>query len=141
MFTEQQTWNQQIIDEFRANGGDVTTNGFGKSLILVHHTGAKTGTQYVNPLRSVHDGNGTWWIVASAQGAPNNPDWYYNLRANPDAEIETPDHGTFTTTAEVLTGPAREHAWQQFTAANPIFLQYQEGTERMFPILALHRRD
>lgn len=141
MSTEQLQWNQHIVNEFRASGGDVATNGFGKSLVLVHHTGAKSGAQRVNPLRSVHDGNGTWWIVASAQGAPKNPDWFHNLRANPDSKIETPDDGTFNTMAEVLTGEEREYAWQQFTAANPIFLQYQEETERVFPILALHRQD
>lgn len=141
MSTEQLQWNQQIIEEFRASGGDVATNGFGKSLILVHHTGAKSGEHRVNPLRSVHDGNGTWWIVASAQGAPKNPDWYFNLRANSESQIETPDDGMFNTLAEVLSGEDREYAWQQFTAVNPIFLQYQEETERMFPILALHRQD
>lgn len=141
MATDQQHWNQKIIDEFRASDGDVATNGFGKSLILVHHTGAQTGTKRINPLRSVHDGNGTWWIVASAQGAPTNPDWYYNLRVNPQSEIETPSDGKFDVYAEVLSGAARDHAWQEFTAINPIFLQYQEETERMFPIIALHRRD
>lgn len=141
MSNKQQEWNDQIIAEFRDNFGDVATNGFGKSLILVHHTGARTGAQRVNPLRSVHDGNGTWWIVASKQGAPENPDWYHNLRANPDSRIEVPDQGSFATRAEILEGDAREFAWQQFTAANPIFLQYQEETERVFPIIALHRRD
>lgn len=141
MSIDPQQWNNQIIAEFRDRGGDVATNGFGKSLILVHHTGARTGIKRINPLRSVHNGNGTWWVVASKQGAPENPDWYHNLKANAASEIETPDHGRLVTEAEVLEGEAREYAWQQFTAANPIFLQYQEETERIFPIVALHRRD
>ena len=141
MSNQQQQWNQQIIEEFRASNGNVATNGFGTSLILVHHTGAKSGISRVTPLRSVHDGNGTWWVVASKQGAPENPDWYHNLKANPESAIETPDNGNFETTAEVLTGDKREFAWQQFTAANPIFLQYQEETERVFPIVALHKRN
>lgn len=140
MSITQQRWNDQIIAEFRANKGKVATNGFGKSLILVHHTGARTGTRRVNPLRSVHDGNGTWWVVASKQGAPENPDWYHNLNANPDTRIEIPDLGSFDAFAEVLEGDAREQAWQQFTAANPIFLQYQEETSRVFPVIALHIR-
>lgn len=141
MSTDQQQWNQHIIDEFRASDGDVPTNGFGKSLILVHHVGAKTGTHRINPLRAVHDDNGTWWIVASRQGAPCNPDWYYNLCAHPESQIETPDGGSFAITVEVLSGSEREYAWQQFTAVNPIFLQYQEETARVFPILALHKRE
>lgn len=140
MTNKQQDWNNQIISEFRTNNGDVATNGFGKSLILVHHTGARSGTQRVNPLRSVHDGNGTWWVVASKQGAPENPDWYHNLKANPNSRIEVPDLGEIDTIAEVLQDEAREMAWQRFTAANPIFLQYQEETPRVFPIIALHRR-
>lgn len=137
---KQSQWNNQIIAEFRANNGDINTNGFGKSLILVHHTGARTGTRRINPLRSVHDGNGTWWVVASKQGSPENPDWYHNLKTNPLAEIETPDNGSFPVVAEVLAGKERDHAWQQFTAENPIFLQYQKETTRTFPVLALHKR-
>lgn len=138
---KQQQWNHQIIAEFRSCGGEVTTNGFGKSLILVHHTGAKTGIHRVNPLRAVHNGNGTWWVVASKQGAPENPDWYYNLKANPASQIETADFGTLTTIAEVLEGEVRANAWREFTAINPIFLQYQAETARVFPVIALHRRD
>lgn len=140
MTDKQQQWNDKIIEEFRANGGNVATAGFGQSLILVHHTGARSGTRRVNPLRSVNDGNGTWWIVASKQGAPENPDWYYNLKANPDAEVETPTDGRFSARVEVLAGEDRETAWKAFTAANPIFLQYQEETDRIFPVLALHKQ-
>lgn len=140
MSIDAKTWNEQIIDEFRASNGDVATNGFGKSLILVHHTGARTGAQRVNPLRAVQDGNDSWLVVASKQGAPENPDWYYNLRTNPESQIETPDHGTISTMAEVLHGEARNDAWQKFTTANPIFIQYQEETQRVFPVLALRKR-
>lgn len=139
MATDQLQWNTQIINEFRANNGDVTTNGFGESLILVHHVGARTGMLRINPLRAVYDGNGTWWVVASKQGAPTNPDWYYNLRANPGSRIELPAGRSIATTAEILSGADRAHAWQEFTAVNPIFLQYQEETTRVFPIVALHK--
>src|SRR5699024_9757480 len=67
-------WNREIIAEFRANNGDVATAGFGRSLILVHHIGARSGLKRVNPLRAVHNSNGTWLVVASKQGAPENPD-------------------------------------------------------------------
>ena len=86
-------WNQQIIDEFRANGGDVRTNGFGKGLVLLHHRGAKTGAERVSPVAGIRVDPDTWLAAASKGGAPDNPAWFHNLLAHPDVEIETPDDG------------------------------------------------
>ena len=83
-------FNQQIIDEFHANRGTVTTMGFGDRLVLVHSTGAKSGAPRTNPLMGIPDGDG-WLIAASKGGAPDNPDWYHNLLANPAASVEVPD--------------------------------------------------
>lgn len=132
-------WNREIIAEFRANNGDVATAGFGRSLILVHHIGAQSGLKRVNPLRAVHNSNGTWLVVASKQGAPENPDWYYNLKKNPHATIETPADGMLSVRVEILSGEDREEAWQAFIAENPVFAEYQQKTDRQFPVLALHK--
>ena len=79
-------WNGKIIEEFRANQGRVTT--FARQpLLLLTHTGAKTGKRRTNPLAYFRDGD-RYVIVASKGGAPTNPDWYYNLLANPRATIE-----------------------------------------------------
>src|SRR2546428_13770032 len=81
-------WNSGIIEEFRANEGRVAGPFEGRTLLLLHHKGARTGTLRVNPLAYQALADGTWAIFASKGGAPTNPDWYHNLRANPDAVVE-----------------------------------------------------
>lgn len=132
-------WNDQIIAEFRANGGDVSSRGFGRNLVLVHHIGAKSGTERVAPVMGIHADADTWLIAASKAGAPENPSWYHNLRAHPDVFIETPDEGTVPVHAEALTGADRDAAWARFTAISPGFRQYEQKTTRTIPVLALRR--
>ncbi|MGN6127421.1 MAG: nitroreductase/quinone reductase family protein [Humibacter sp.] len=133
-------FNQPIIDEFRANGGTVKTNGFGDGLVLMHHVGAKSGTARVTPVRGMRLDADTWLVAASKAGAPENPAWYHNLLAHPDISIETPDAGTVDVRADNLTGAARDEAWAEFTAVNPGFLDYEKRTTRVIPMIALRRR-
>src|SRR3954465_13514466 len=79
-------WNTTIIEQFRAQGGKGVAQ-FGDALLLLHHTGARTGTVRVNPLAYYDDGD-RLIIIASKAGAPQNPDWLFNLRPNPDTTIE-----------------------------------------------------
>ena len=130
-------WNQRIIDTFRANAGEVPQ--FGRSLVLVHHIGAKSGLERVSPVMALRDGDDTWLIAASKAGAPENPAWYHNLRANPEAEIETPD-GVVLVRAEELVGADRDAAWSRFTAVSTGFAEYEAKTTRTIPVLALKRR-
>ncbi len=81
-------WNQQIIDEFRANEGRVGGMFEGAPMILIHHVGAKTGTERVSPLVYFPEDDGKMVIVASKGGAPENPAWYHNLKANPKIDVE-----------------------------------------------------
>ena len=94
-------WNKQIIDEFRANEGRVGGPFAGAPLLLLHHTGAKSGTIRVNPLMYLADDD-RLLVFGSKGGAPTHPDWVYNLRANPAATVEV---GTdkFAVEAEELT--------------------------------------
>lgn len=133
-------WNANIVEEFRANGGDVTTGGFGRHLVLLHHTGAKSGTQRVTPLMGLRTDDDTWLIAASKKGAPDNPDWYHNLKAHPDVVIETPDDGTVEVRADILRGTARDDGWARFTTASPGFRDYEARTPRVIPVIALRRR-
>ncbi len=133
-------WNQNIIDEFRANGGTVTTMGFGRALVLLHHTGARTSTQRVAPLAAIRADGDTWLVAASKGGAPDNPDWFHNVLAHPDVEIETPDDGTVEVTARVLEGSARDDAWGRFTAMSDGFRDYENKTTRVIPVVELTRR-
>jgi len=132
-------WNDQIIAEFRANRGDVSSRGFGRNLVLVHHIGAKSGTERIIPVMAIRTDDDTWMIAASKAGAPENPSWYYNLLAHPDVRIETPDDGTVPVHAEELKGPDRDEAWSRFTAKSPGFREYEKKTTRTIPVLALRR--
>ena len=134
------SFNDAIIEEFRANGGDVSARGFGRGLVLLHHIGARSGTERVSPVMSIRDGDDTWLVAASKAGAPENPAWYHNLRAHPDATIETADDGVVPVRAVALEGPERDTAWARFTAMSDGFRQYEQRTSRTIPVLALHRR-
>lgn len=133
-------WNQSIIDEFRSNGGTVRTMGFGRGLVLLHHVGARTGTPRVSPLATVRDGEDVWLVAASKAGAPDNPDWFHNLRTHPETEIETPDDGTVPVTARVLPPEERDAAWARFTAMSEGFRSYEQKTTRVIPVVELRRR-
>jgi deazaflavin-dependent oxidoreductase (nitroreductase family) len=132
-------FNDRVIEEFRSNGGTVTTAGFGRNLVLVHHLGAKSGTERVSALRGIRTDPDTWLVAASKGGAPDNPAWYYNLRAHPDVSIETPDDGVVRVHATELTGEERDAGWALFTAASPGFREYEEKTSRTIPVLELRR--
>jgi len=134
-------WNQNVIDEFRANDGMVTTAGFGRALVLLHHVGAKTGQERVAPARAIRQDQDTWLVAASKGGAPDNPAWFHNLQAHPDVSIEVPGEGTVAVRARVLEGAERDAGWALFTAASPSFEQYEDRTTRTIPVIALHRRE
>jgi deazaflavin-dependent oxidoreductase (nitroreductase family) len=134
-------FNSRVIEEFRAKGGEVTeAAGFGRSLVLVHHRGARTGTERVTPLVHVRVDDDTWLLAASKAGAPDNPDWYHNLKAHPEVSIETGDDGVVDVRVEELLGDERDAAYERFTAMMPGFREYEQKTARTIPVLALHRR-
>ena len=105
MSTRPTDFNAQIIDEFHANGGRVGGMFEGTPLLLLHHTGAKSGKSRINPLAYQSD-RGRYIIYASKAGAPTNPDWYYNLEAHPNATIEVGTE-TITVIAAEATGEER----------------------------------
>jgi deazaflavin-dependent oxidoreductase (nitroreductase family) len=131
-------WNKKIIEEFRANGGKVGGPFEGAPMILVHHTGARTGTERVTPLVTFPEDDGRYVIVASKAGAPTNPDWYHNLKAHPRTSVEV---GTETFPVEVveLEGDERESVWTRVKEASPGFAEYEKKTTRTIPLLRLVR--
>ncbi|MEJ7651493.1 MAG: nitroreductase/quinone reductase family protein [Nakamurella sp.] len=132
-------FNQQIIDEFRANDGTVSTAGFGDRLVLVHHFGAKSGTERIAPLMAIPQPDGSRLIAASAGGGPKDPAWYHNLLARPDVTIETPE-GTVDVHAAEVPGPEHAEAWKQFTDASPGFADYEKKSGRTIPVIRLSPR-
>lgn len=130
-------WNRAIIEEFRANGGKVGGQFAGAPMLLLHTTGAKSGQQRINPLVYSTDGD-RMVIIASKGGAPTNPDWYYNLVANPSVKLEV---GTeqFEARATVPSGEERTRLFEQMAARMPGFAEYQRNTTRVIPVVVLER--
>ena len=130
-------WNQQIIDEFHANGGKVGGPFAHSTLLLLHTTGAKSNQPRTNPLVYIADG-GNFVIAASKAGAPTNPDWYYNIVAHPDVTLEV---GTerFPAHAIVAEGQERDRLYNQIVATNPGFAEYEKKTTRRIPVVVLKR--
>ncbi|MCD7441208.1 nitroreductase/quinone reductase family protein [Streptomyces lincolnensis] len=130
-------FNEPIIDEFRANKGRVGGMFEGARLILLTTTGARTGTPHTTPVGYLPDGDGRILVIASAGGSPKHPHWYGNLLANPQVTVET---GAFTyeARAEALTGSERDEAFARAVEADPGWAEYQEKTDRLIPVVALH---
>lgn len=131
-------WNRRIIEEFRANEGRVGGNFGGHTLLLLHHTGARTGTERVNPLACQVLDDDSWAIFASKGGAPTNPDWYRNLLAHPKASIEFGTE-TIDVVARVVTGEERTRIWNRQIEVMPGFAEYDRKTERDIPVIVLDR--
>ncbi len=130
-----QDWNNKIIAEFRANEGKVGGQFEGATLLLLHTVGAKSGQPRVNPVAYQDLGDGVA-VFASKAGAPTNPDWYYNLLANPQVTAEI---GTETRpfVARVAEGAERERIWAAQKSANPGFAEYERKTTRQIPVVIL----
>ena len=129
--------NQQVIDEFRANGGRVGGHFDGAPLLLLHHTGAKSGTERVNPVMYQQLGD-DYAVFASKAGAPTHPDWYYNLTANPRTTIEVGNE-TVPVTARFAEGEERDRIWEAQKQAFPQFADYERRTTRTIPVVVLER--
>jgi deazaflavin-dependent oxidoreductase (nitroreductase family) len=135
--TERQQFNLKVIDEFRANGGKVGKPFEGMPMVLLTVTGAKSGKAYTTPLVYSKDDN-RFVIIASMAGAPNNPDWYHNIKANPAVTLEI---GTerFQAKATVTSGEERERLFNAQAAIMPVFNDYRKKTTRQIPVIALER--
>jgi deazaflavin-dependent oxidoreductase (nitroreductase family) len=131
-------WNTKIIDEFRANAGKVGGQFNGVPILLLHHRGAKSGTERVNPLAYQADDD-HFVVFASKGGAPTNPDWYHNLRANPNASVEVGTE-TILVHARVAEGDERDRLWTRQKELLPGFGAYEQRTPRQIPVIVLERR-
>ena len=131
------SWNEGVITEFRANGGKVASFAH-QPLLLLHHRGARSGTERVSPLARQDLGDG-WAVFASKGGAPTNPDWYYNVIAHPDVTVEVGSE-TLPVRARVTKGEERDRIWEKQKRLNPGFAEYEQKTSRPIPVVVLERR-
>ncbi len=134
--TDMADFNQQIIDEFRANDGHVGGQFAGAPLLLLHHKGAKSGIERVNPVVYQQVGDDLA-VFASKAGAPTNPDWFHNLLANPRTTIEIGDD-TVEVEARVAAGDERDRIWEKQKTEAPGFADYERATTRTIPVVILH---
>ncbi|MDM4141289.1 MULTISPECIES: nitroreductase family deazaflavin-dependent oxidoreductase [Mycobacterium] len=130
-------FNKSIIDEFRANDGNVGGQFEGANLLLLHTTGAKSGQPRVSPL-AYFDIDGRLVIIGSFAGAPKDPAWVHNLRANPRARVEI-GRDAFDVAARELPADERAALFDKVTAAAPGFAEYQAKTSRVIPLFELSR--
>ena len=128
-------WNAGIVKEFRENDGVVGGMFEGWPMLILHHTGAKSGVERETPL-TYQPLDGGYAIFASKGGAPTNPDWYHNLLANPAAAVEV---GTerVAVTARVAEGDERHTIWERQKAGYPNFADYEQKTTRTIPVIDL----
>ncbi|HVV59899.1 MAG TPA: nitroreductase family deazaflavin-dependent oxidoreductase [Gaiellaceae bacterium] len=136
--SEEKSWNQQVIEEFRENDGRVGGRFEGAPLLLLHHTGSKTGNAYVNPLM-YQEVDGGWAIFASKGGHTEAPAWYGNLLARPETQIELGTE-TIDVTARDTAGEERDRIWEAQKRAFPQFAEYEKTANRTIPVVVLERR-
>ncbi|MFH8347654.1 nitroreductase/quinone reductase family protein [Streptomyces sp. NPDC018045] len=149
-------WNARIIAEFRANAGYVAWSseeefaagrpvppripGFderGMPLILVHHIGAESGRERINPLFYQPVGD-AWAVFGTHGGSPRHPVWYRNLMANPQATVEA---GTerVAVVARLAEGAERARLWAKEVALVPKFAEFEAAAGRQIPVVVLER--
>jgi deazaflavin-dependent oxidoreductase (nitroreductase family) len=127
-----------MVEEFRANGGHVGGVLAGTPLVLIHHIGAKSGTEHVTPLAYSALGGDCIAIAASNGGSPKHPAWYHNLKANPAITVELGAR-RFPATAEEQTGPARSELWPRLVSEFPDLGAFEARTDRPIPLFLLRR--
>ena len=130
-------FNENVINEFRANGGKVGGQFEGARMMLLTTTGAKSGQARTKPVVYTTDGD-RFVIIASKAGAPTNPDWFHNLVANPEVILEVGDE-RFPARATVVSGEERRRLYDAQAALMPGFADYAQKTTREIPVVVLDR--
>jgi deazaflavin-dependent oxidoreductase (nitroreductase family) len=133
-----QDFNARIIEEFRSNEGRVGGPFQGLPILLLHHRGARSGTEWVSPLAYQPQEDGSLAIFGSKGGAPSHPAWFHNLVANPDARVEVGTE-TFDVRARVAGAEERERIWEKQKRDRPAFAEYERKTSRQIPVVILER--
>ena len=135
-------WNNNVIEQFRANEGRVGPPFAGAPLALVHHRGRKTGSEYVNPMMYLasDDDSNVMYVFATKSGAPDNPAWYVNLVSAGSAQVEVGTE-TFPVSVREITGADRDRIYAEQARRYPAFGEYETKTAgiRTIPVLELRR--
>jgi deazaflavin-dependent oxidoreductase (nitroreductase family) len=130
-------YNRKVIEEFRANGGEVGGDFAGMALLLLTTTGARSREARTTPVAYLRDGE-RLVVFASKAGAPTNPAWYHNLLASPAATVEV-GRERFAVRARVTSGEERERLFSRQAELVPQFADYARKTSRQIPVVSLER--
>ncbi len=135
MSTSPSDYNATITAEFRANQGRVGGMWQQTPLLLLHHTGAKSGASRVNPVAYLPADRG-YLIWAANGGAPKHPDWYHNLKAHSNTSVEVGSE-THRVVAEEATGAERERLFAKAAERYPQLHELAGKTPRVIPLIVL----
>ena len=128
-------WVREQVELYEGSGGTegTTLRDTGLPVIVVTNRGNKTGATRKTPLMRVKDGN-RYILVGSRGGAPKNPEWVYNLRADGNVEIRDETEVYSMRVREVEDVEERARFWELAVAAFPPYEEYQTRTERRIPV-------
>jgi deazaflavin-dependent oxidoreductase (nitroreductase family) len=133
-------WNARVIEEFRANEGRVGGPYEGASMLLLHTKGTKTGLERVNPLVYLPDGD-RFVVFATKGGASTHPDWYRNLVADPEVDVEVGTETIPVRATEIQDDAEREALYARQVERREGFAEYPtKSGGRRIPVIALERR-
>jgi deazaflavin-dependent oxidoreductase (nitroreductase family) len=124
---------------FRLTGGRIGGRVHGAPILLLHHTGAKSGKRRISPLQYLPDGE-RMVLVASKGGYTKHPGWFHNLMANPDTDVELPREGKVAVRARKASLEERAELWPRVVDLYSGYAAYQKSTSREIPIVVLDRR-
>jgi len=129
-------WVAEQVDLYEGSEGTegLTLRDTGLPVIIVTHRGRKTGAIRKTPLMRVVEGK-NYILIASQGGAPKNPKWYFNLKADPEVEIRDKTEVQTMRVREVVDSEERQRLWKIAVEAYPPYQDYQEKTDRIIPIL------
>lgn len=136
--TDQNAYNRQLIEEFRAHRGKSGGPMEGRPLLLLTTTGAKSGQLRTTPVMYIPDGDHLL-VIASNAGAATHPDWYRNLLSHPEVTVEVGNE-TFKAIAAVAEGSERQRLWTRVVELYPFFVDHESKTTRQIPVIVLRRK-
>jgi deazaflavin-dependent oxidoreductase (nitroreductase family) len=131
--TDQREFNRKLIAEFRGQGRRIE----GRPLLLLGTTGRRSGRHHTTPMMYVRLDD-RLLVIASNAGAPQDPDWYRNLVAEPAVTVEV-DGEEFAATARPVTGEEHDALFARIVEQFPFFAEHQSRIERPIPVVELVR--
>ncbi len=130
-------WVRDQVEQYEQTGGTEGNEIMGLPIVVITSRGAKSGNLRKNPVMRVEH-NGVYAAVASKGGAPEHPEWYYNLVADPQVDLQDGPEPT-SYVARIATGEERAEWWERAVAAFPNYAEYQTKTDREIPVFLLER--